>query len=66
MSGFVLITTGCVAIEHYSTASLIKITIAQGVEKDQSGATETVNNEIWLEYNEFKDLALAIKRVTQI
>ena len=59
MSGFTKINVGTVEIEHFSTASLIKVTFKQMLQKDQAGNMTEIINEKWFDYTEFSDLKKA-------
>ena len=60
MSGFTKRIKGSVEIEHFSTASLIKITFSHKEQKNQFGDMETIVTEQWFSYSEFSDLYEAI------
>ena len=61
MSGWKEIQKGRVKIEHFSTASLIKIT-ATATEDTSQGVFEEVENVLWLDYGAFADLRSAINK----
>jgi len=60
MSGFTKIKEGTVEIEHFSTASVIKITFTHQEPKNQSGEMEEIVTEQWFGYREFSDLKKAV------
>ena len=60
MSGFKKIKVNTVEIEHFSTASVIKVTFTHQEPKNQQWEMEEVITEQWFHYAEFSDLKEAI------
>jgi hypothetical protein len=60
MSGFTKIKVGDVELEHYSTSSLIKMTLTTMEELKQGAKAEKVETVVWFEYSTFDDLIKAI------
>ena len=60
MSGFTKIKENTVEIEHFSSASVIKITFTHQEEKTQGGEMEDIVTEQWFNYEEFSDLKRAV------
>lgn len=60
MNKFTKIKEGSVEIEHFSTASVIKITFKHQEQKNEQGEIEEVLTEQWLDYTQFADLKKAI------
>ena len=58
------VEVGNIKLIHHSTASLIKIIITGEVQESQGGEYKKVEEDIWLEYDQFKNLVEAIN-VTQ-
>ena len=55
MSGLIKAEEGMVKIVHYSTSSLIKL-VVKSDEPLEDGGTEEKEDEIWFDYESFKDL----------
>ena len=63
MSGWTIARDGNVELEHYSTSSLVKLTITDYPDGyDQA----PVYRESWFEYDEFDSLKKAIKEIDEI
>lgn len=60
MNKFTKIKEGSVEIEHFSTASVIKITFKHQEQKNEQSDLEEVLTEHWLDYVQFADLKKAI------
>lgn len=60
MSGFKKIKEGTVEIEHFSTASVIKVTFTHQEQKNQQGDMEEIITEQWFDYAQFSDLKKAV------
>jgi len=56
MSGWVKVKEGVVTLEHYSTSSLIKLTI-----DSESGPIES-----WFDYAEYDDLQKCMAKIAEI
>lgn len=55
MSGLIKAEEGMVKIVHYSTPSLIRL-VVKSDEPLEDGGTEEKEDEIWFDYESFKDL----------
>lgn len=60
---FTKIRENTVEIEHFSTASVIKITFTYQEPKNQQGDMEEIVTEQWFSYDQFSDLKRAINLI---
>lgn len=60
MSGFIKIKQGSVEIKHFSTSSLIRLTIKHEQENHEKGDIEEAITVVWLDYEQFSNLKKAV------
>lgn len=61
---FTKVANETVEFEHFSTASVIKLTFTNTDPMEPDEVTKT--KEVWLSYSDFKDLKKAVMRVSEI